>query len=74
MLGKRCFLERFVSSFKRAPAKRFEEKLQKLIVTPHLHGIHHSVKQNEMDSNWSSGLTAWDFLHGTFAAMCRRVK
>jgi sterol desaturase/sphingolipid hydroxylase (fatty acid hydroxylase superfamily) len=46
--------------------KRFEEKLQKIIVTPRLHGIHHSVQENEMNSNWSSGLTAWDFLHKTF--------
>ncbi|MGI8639349.1 MAG: sterol desaturase family protein [Pyrinomonadaceae bacterium] len=46
--------------------KRFEEKLEKIIVTPRLHGIHHSVKKDEMDSNWSSGLTVWDYLHGTF--------
>lgn len=46
--------------------KNFERKLQKIIVTPRLHGIHHSVKEDEMDSNWSSGLTVWDFLHGTF--------
>ncbi len=46
--------------------KEFEEKLQKLIVTPRLHGIHHSIEKDEMDSNWSSGLTVWDFLHGTF--------
>ncbi len=47
-------------------SKDFEEKLEKFIVTPRLHGIHHSEKQDEMDSNWSSGLTLWDFLHGTF--------
>ncbi len=46
--------------------KRFEEKLQKIIVTPRLHGIHHSIQQDEMNSNWSSGLTIWDFLHKTF--------
>ncbi len=44
----------------------FEEKLQKFIITPRLHGIHHSVERAEMDSNWSSGLTIWDFLHRTF--------
>ena len=44
----------------------FEKKLQKFITTPRLHGIHHSVKEDEMNSNWSSGLTVWDFLHGTF--------
>ena len=46
--------------------ENFERKLQKIITTPRLHGIHHSVKKDEMDSNWSSGLTIWDFLHGTF--------
>lgn len=42
-----------------------EEKLQKFIVTPRLHGIHHSTVRSESDSNWSSGLTVWDWLHGT---------
>jgi sterol desaturase/sphingolipid hydroxylase (fatty acid hydroxylase superfamily) len=44
----------------------FEKKLQKIITTPRLHGIHHSIIESEMNSNWSSGLTVWDFLHGTF--------
>src|SRR3546814_18324800 len=35
------------------------------IVTPRMHGIHHSAVQEETDSNWSSGLTIWDRLHGT---------
>ena len=46
--------------------QNFEAKLQKIIMTPRLHGIHHSIKEDEMNSNWSSGLTAWDFLHKTF--------
>jgi sterol desaturase/sphingolipid hydroxylase (fatty acid hydroxylase superfamily) len=46
--------------------KRFEEKLESFIVTPRLHGIHHSIEETERDSNWSSGLTVWDFLHRTF--------
>jgi sterol desaturase/sphingolipid hydroxylase (fatty acid hydroxylase superfamily) len=46
--------------------KDFEEKLEKLMMTPRLHGIHHSAEEAEMNSNWSSGLTVWDFLHGTF--------
>ena len=46
--------------------KAFENKLQHFIVTPRLHGIHHSIVKTEMDSNWSSGLSIWDFLHGTF--------
>jgi sterol desaturase/sphingolipid hydroxylase (fatty acid hydroxylase superfamily) len=46
--------------------KEFEKQLQKLIVTPRLHGIHHSIEKDEMNSNWSSGLTTWDLLHGSF--------
>jgi sterol desaturase/sphingolipid hydroxylase (fatty acid hydroxylase superfamily) len=44
----------------------WEKWLNLFIVTPRMHGIHHSVLQKETDSNWSSGLTIWDKLHGTF--------
>jgi sterol desaturase/sphingolipid hydroxylase (fatty acid hydroxylase superfamily) len=43
----------------------WERWLNKLIVTPRMHGIHHSTLERETNSNWSSGLTAWDWLHGT---------
>lgn len=43
-----------------------DEKLSKLITTPKMHGIHHSQELSEMDSNWSSGISIWDHLHGTF--------
>lgn len=42
-----------------------ERRLNLLIVTPRMHGIHHSIVREETDSNWSSGLTLWDWLHGT---------
>ena len=42
-----------------------ERWLSRIIVTPRLHGIHHSTIRDETDSNWSSGLTLWDWLHGT---------
>jgi sterol desaturase/sphingolipid hydroxylase (fatty acid hydroxylase superfamily) len=42
-----------------------ERWLSRIIVTPRLHGIHHSHIREETDSNWSSGLTLWDWLHGT---------
>ena len=42
-----------------------ERWLNLLIVTPRMHGIHHSFIREETDSNWSSGLTLWDWLHGT---------
>jgi len=34
-------------------------------MTPRLRGIHHSVEHNEVNSNWSSGLTIWDTIHQT---------
>ena len=46
--------------------KKIEKKLEYFVTTPRLHGIHHSVEESEMNSNWSSGLSAWDLLHGTF--------
>lgn len=42
-----------------------ERWLSRLIVTPRIHGIHHSIVPDESGSNWSSGLTVWDWLHGT---------
>jgi sterol desaturase/sphingolipid hydroxylase (fatty acid hydroxylase superfamily) len=44
---------------------QFEEKLVRIFVTPRMHGIHHSTIEEETNSNWSSGLTVWDWLHGT---------
>jgi sterol desaturase/sphingolipid hydroxylase (fatty acid hydroxylase superfamily) len=48
----------------RLPAE-MERRLNLLIVTPRMHGIHHSMVREETDSNWSSGLNIWDRLHGT---------
>jgi sterol desaturase/sphingolipid hydroxylase (fatty acid hydroxylase superfamily) len=47
---------------------RLERWLSLFVTTPRLHGIHHSVVQEEQDSNWSSGLTLWDRVHGTYRA------
>lgn len=43
-----------------------ERALSRVIVTPRMHGIHHSVVADEVNSNWSSGLAVWDRLHRTF--------
>ncbi len=43
-----------------------ERRLARVITTPRMHGIHHSTVRAETDSNWSSGLSVWDHLHGTF--------
>lgn len=42
-----------------------ERKLNRVFVTPRMHGVHHSIVKEETNSNWSSGLTIWDWLHGT---------
>ncbi len=42
-----------------------ERRIGRVFVTPRMHGIHHSQVRDETDSNWSSGLTLWDWLHGT---------
>ena len=42
-----------------------ERRLVRVIVTPRMHGIHHSIVPDEVDANWSSGLSLWDRLHGT---------
>lgn len=43
-----------------------ERRLSWVLTTPRMHGIHHSIVQDQTDSNWSSGLSLWDRLHGTF--------
>jgi sterol desaturase/sphingolipid hydroxylase (fatty acid hydroxylase superfamily) len=43
-----------------------EAPLARIVVTPRVHTIHHSTITAETNSNWSSGLTIWDILHGTF--------
>jgi|SRR6267142_1420376 len=42
-----------------------ERLLNRVLVTPRMHGIHHSIVEDETNANWSSGLTLWDWLHGT---------
>ncbi len=42
-----------------------ERVLVRFVVTPRMHGIHHSDRRAEADSNWSSILSIWDRLHGT---------
>ena len=42
-----------------------ENVLSKIIVTPGMHGIHHSVIKRETDSNYSVIFSFWDRLHRT---------
>lgn len=43
----------------------FEKALNKFIVTPRMHGIHHSVERSETDSNYSVIFSFWDRIHGS---------
>lgn len=54
----------FHHSNTRLPAAA-DDALARVLVTPRMHGIHHSDWLAETDSNWSSILSWWDWLHGT---------
>ncbi|WP_367608099.1 sterol desaturase family protein [Legionella sp. W05-934-2] len=45
--------------------KRFETVLGLLLITPRIHGIHHSNYRQETDSNYGVVLSIWDRLHRT---------
>ena len=44
---------------------KIEKNLNKLIVTPRMHGIHHSIIKEETDSNYSVIFSFWDRMHNT---------
>jgi len=44
---------------------RVERWLNLVIVTPRMHGIHHSKMKHENNANWSSVFSFWDRLHGS---------
>ena len=48
----------------RLPIK-WERALNKIFVTPRMHGIHHSIVKDETNSNYSVIFSWWDMLHGT---------
>jgi sterol desaturase/sphingolipid hydroxylase (fatty acid hydroxylase superfamily) len=43
-----------------------DRQLAWFMTTPGMHDIHHSAEASALDSNYSSGLSIWDRLHGTF--------
>jgi sterol desaturase/sphingolipid hydroxylase (fatty acid hydroxylase superfamily) len=43
-----------------------ERRIASVVMTPRLHGIHHSIVAAEQSSNWSSGLTILDRLHSSY--------
>lgn len=44
---------------------RWERLINRLLVTPRMHGIHHSQVRDETNSNYSSVFPWWDRLHRT---------
>lgn len=44
---------------------RLERWLSMIFATPRMHAIHHSLDPAQLQSNFSSGLSIWDRLHGT---------
>ena len=44
---------------------RVERILNLVVVTPRMHGIHHSIVQRETNSNWGTIFCWWDKLHRT---------
>ena len=42
--------------------------LRKLVVTPDMHRVHHSILPNETNSNFGFNLSIWDRLFGTYRA------
>lgn len=46
--------------------KKFERILRWFIVTPHMHWSHHSVVENETNSNFGFNLSIWDRIFGTY--------
>lgn len=50
----------------------FEKRLCRFVVTPRMHGIHHSVVKSETDSNYAVILSCWDRLHRTLRLNARQ--
>lgn len=46
--------------------ERTERLLSRIIITPRLHGIHHSIVRDEFNSNWGTVFSVWDHLHYTY--------
>lgn len=49
----------------RLPAK-LDRVLRWLVVTPDMHRVHHSIEDDETNSNFGFNLSCWDWLFGTY--------
>lgn len=45
---------------------RLERALNKVFVTPRMHGLHHSIVEEQTNSNYSTIFSWWDRLNGSF--------
>lgn len=66
MIYELCFAANtiFQHSNIKLPIK-LERVLNKIIVTPRMHGVHHSQFMNETNSNYSTVFSWWDIFHNT---------
>jgi sterol desaturase/sphingolipid hydroxylase (fatty acid hydroxylase superfamily) len=49
-------------------ARRLDEALRWIVVTPEMHRVHHSIEQRETNSNFGFNLPWWDRIFGTYRA------
>jgi len=47
-------------------SKSLDSKLRFLLVTPDMHRVHHSIEEDETNSNFGFNLTWWDKIFGTY--------
>jgi sterol desaturase/sphingolipid hydroxylase (fatty acid hydroxylase superfamily) len=47
---------------------RIDRLLRKIIVTPDMHRVHHSIERRETDSNYGFNFAFWDRIFGTYFA------
>lgn len=45
-----------------------DRAIRKVLVTPDMHRVHHSIHRDEHDSNYGFALSVWDRLFGTYIA------
>ncbi len=50
---------------------RLDRIVRRFVVTPDMHRVHHSVEDNEANSNFGFNLSIWDRLFGTYIAQPR---
>ncbi len=52
-------------------SKSIDAILRKLLVTPDMHRVHHSIYRDEHDTNYGFALSIWDRIFGTYIAQPR---